>query len=86
MPSILPNNIDMNKPVGLPRGTVRAVITFMLVSLSGVMLFVPVVDEDVKNMFLLLTGIAVRDYFASRAADDRADAADPPVPDAVVNE
>ena len=41
------------------------------------MLFVPVAKgtDDVKAMFVLLTGIAVRDYFASRdrqAERDRA--------------
>ena len=83
MPSVV--KLDMNQPAGLPRGTVRAVITVLLVVVSATMLFVPVVDEDVKNMFLLLTGIAVLDYFASRSADDRADREDPPLPDPVVN-
>ena len=42
-------------------------------------LFVPVAKgtDDVKAMFVLLTGIAVRDYFASRDRQAERDRADP---------
>lgn len=68
----------------LPRGTVRATLTIILVGVSAALLFVPAVDNGAKEMFLLLTGIAVRDYFAHREAQDRAEG--PPIPDAAVNE
>jgi hypothetical protein len=55
-------------PFGLPNGTVRALLTILLVGISAAVMFIPVAErtDDVKAMFVLLTGIAVRDYFASR--------------------
>ena len=55
-------------PLGLPNGSVRAVLTILLVGITAAVLFIPVAKgtDDVKAMFVLLTGIAVRDYFASR--------------------
>lgn len=58
------------EPLGLPRGSVRAILTLALVAVSATMLFVPVVDPGTKDMFLLLTGIAVRDYFSVRKAQN----------------
>lgn len=58
--------------MNLPRGTVRAVLTFVLLGVSIALLFVPSNDEA-RGMFLMLTGIAVRDYFASRATQDQVD-------------
>lgn len=63
----------MNEPFGLPRGTVRASITILLIAVSAVMLFVPAVDDGVRQMFLLLTGIAVRDYFSLRSTQNAED-------------
>lgn len=64
-------------PFGLPNGSVRAFLTTLLVVITAAVMFVPVAKntDDVKAMFVLLTGIAVRDYFASRdrqAEHDRA--------------
>jgi hypothetical protein len=55
-------------PLGLPNGSVRAFLTTLLVGITAAVMFVPVAQgtDDVKAMFVLLTGIAVRDYFASR--------------------
>jgi hypothetical protein len=55
-------------PLGLPSGSVRAVLTILLVGITAAVLFIPVAKgtDDVKAMFVLLTGIAVRDYFSSR--------------------
>jgi len=72
-------------PLGLPNGSVRALLTILLVGITAAVLFIPVAKgtDDVKAMFVLLTGIAVRDYFASRdrqAERDRtADSAAPTV-------
>ncbi len=55
-------------PLGLPNGSVRALLTVLLVGITAAVMFVPVAEksDDVKAMFVLLTGIAVRDYFSSR--------------------
>ena len=57
-----------DEPFGVPRGTVRAFLTVLLVGITSAIMFVPIPSgkDDVKSMFVLLTGIAVRDYFASR--------------------
>ena len=70
-------NRNSQDPLGLPNGSVRAFLTILLVGITAAVLFVPVAarTDDVKAMFVLLTGIAVRDYFASRdrqAEHDRA--------------
>lgn len=70
----------MKQPLNLPRGSVRSILTLMLVIVSAVALFVPAADETVKQMFILLTGIAVRDYFATRAEQNAQEG--PPEPDA----
>lgn len=72
------------EPLNLPRGSVRAILTILLVVVSAVALFVPVADEDVKGMFLLLTGIGVRDYFEHRRKQEEEDG--PVMPDPLVNE
>ena len=65
------------KPFNLPNGSVRALLTVLLVVISAIVLFVPSVhgSSDVRSMFVLLTGIAVRDYFAHRAEQNRREAA-----------
>jgi hypothetical protein len=70
----------MSEPLGLPRGSVRAILTLALVAVSAALLFVPAKDADAKSMFLLLTGIAVRDYFATRSTQNEQDGPplDPP--------
>ncbi len=62
-----------SEPFNLPNGSVRALLTLALVAISAIVLFVPAVDgsDDVRAMFVLLTGIAVRDYFAHRAEANR---------------
>lgn len=74
----------MKEPLNLPRGSIRAALTLLLVGVSAALLFVPTVDDagDVKSMFVLLTGIAVRDYFATRADQNAQDG--PVVPPAVI--
>lgn len=52
---------------------VKAALAFMLVGICGLMLFVPTVEAatEVKGMFVLLTGIAVRDFFGATQEDKR---------------
>lgn len=85
MPSILPQT-NTTEPLGLPRGSVRAIITVLLILISASLLFVPSVvgTDDVRSMFLLLTGIAVRDYFATRKDQNEEDG--PALPAPAVNE
>jgi hypothetical protein len=60
--------INANEPLGLPNGSVRAFLTTLLVGITAAVMFLPIPagKDDVKAMFVLLTGIAVRDYFSSR--------------------
>jgi hypothetical protein len=62
-----------SEPFNLPNGSIRALLTLALVAISAIVLFVPAVEgsDDVRAMFVLLTGIAVRDYFAHRAEANR---------------
>lgn len=70
---------------------VKALICFALLAISAAILFVPVVDgaDEVKSMFILLTGIAVRDFFGSTQEDKRVEelkqAYDPTPPASHVN-
>lgn len=61
-----------NEPFGLPRGTVRALITLALIGICGVMLFIPVVEgaSEIKAMIVMLTGLSIKDYFETRIAQN----------------
>jgi hypothetical protein len=65
-------------PLGLPNGSVRAILTLLLVGITAAVMFIPVAKGtgDVKAMFVLLTGIAVRDYFSSRDRQSERERAD----------
>lgn len=49
---------------------VKALLALILVGITAAMLFVPVVPGagDIRAMFVLLTGLAVRDYFGSESS------------------
>lgn len=57
----------------LRTNAVKAGIVFVLIGVCAALLFLPVADgaEEVKGMFVLLTGIAVRDYFGGVQSDKR---------------
>jgi hypothetical protein len=59
---------NLDEPLFLPKGSVRAALTMLLVGITTAVMFIPIPSgkDDVKAMFVLLTGIAVRDYFSSR--------------------
>lgn len=69
---------------------IKALIALLLVGISATAMFVPVSDVEVKAMFVLLTGIAVRDFFGATQEDKRVqnlkDAYDPPPADSHVRE
>lgn len=75
----------MKEPLNLPRGSVRAALTIGLVGVCALMLFIPIAPgaDEIRSMFLLLTGIVVRDYFTVRAVQNEADG--PPVPEPFIN-
>lgn len=52
---------------------VKAVIVFILLGVSSALLFVPTVEgsDEVKGMFVMLTGIAVRDFFSAIQQDKK---------------
>lgn len=58
---------DPKQPLWLPRGSVRALIAFSLLAIVAVTLFVPVAAEATSTAMVALLGIAIRDYFSSRA-------------------
>ena len=76
----------------LKTNAVKAGIVFALLGASIALLFVPIAAgaEEVKGMFVLLTGIAVRDYFGGIQSDKRVEdvkqAMNPTPPAPVVNE
>jgi hypothetical protein len=59
---------NLDEPLFLPKGSVRAALTMLLVGITTAVMFIPIPSgkDDVKAMFVLLTGIAVRDHFSSR--------------------
>ena len=63
-------------PLGLPNGSVRAILTVMLVGITAAVLFIPVAKgtDDVKAMFVLLTGMARRDTSPAATARPSASA------------
>ena len=53
---------------------VKAALCLVLVAVSTATLFVPVAEgaDEVKAMFVMLTGLAVRDFFSGVQSDKRA--------------
>lgn len=67
------------EPLNLPRGSVRAIITLTLcVGFVPVCIFGP---EAGLAAYSALIGVAVRDYFGTRAGQNRQDG--PPLPEPV---
>lgn len=69
----------------------KGFIAVALLVLTASILFVPVVEgaQDVKSMVILLTGIAVRDFFGAAQEDKRVEslkqAYDPTPPESFVD-
>lgn len=74
----------------LKTNAVKAAICFAMIAVSATILFVPVADgaEEVKAMFIFLTGLTVRDFFGGVQSDKRVEelkqAYDPTPPDSYV--
>jgi len=70
----------VGEPLNLPRGTVRAVLTILVVVVAALSVFVPIADGagDARAMFVLVAGIVLRDYFQTRQDQNAEDG--PPLP------
>lgn len=68
------------EPLNLPRGSVRAILTILLVILLGLTMFIPVVPgaQDIRSGLLAATVAAVGHYFNTRQTQNQQDG--PPLP------
>lgn len=74
----------MKEPLNLPRGSVRALITVLLIGLVGASMYIPVVPgaAEVRGALLALAGLAVKSYFDVRVQQNAEDG--PQVPEAYI--
>jgi hypothetical protein len=78
-----PRREVVKEPLNLPRGTVRALLTVIVVLAAIAMAFVPVHGEaGAKQMIILLAGIVLRDYFSHREVQNAEDGPQIPPPSA----
>jgi hypothetical protein len=72
--------MSRTEPLGLPRGSVRAILTIMLLLVLVLTLFVPTVPgaDDVRSGLIALATLALRDYFGIRQTQNEQDG--PPLP------
>ena len=70
----------------MPRGSVRAVLTILVVAVAALTLFVPIAPgaDDARSMFVLIAGFILKDYFDVRKTQNAEDG--PPVGEAYVRE
>ena len=76
----------MKEPLSLPRGSVRAILTILLLVFVGVSMYVPVVPgaAEVRGALLALAGMAVKSYWDTREKQNEQDG--PPLGDPYVRE
>lgn len=72
----------MKEPLSLPRGSVRAILTLLLVGGAIATLFIPVVDDRAMGMLLAFAGMAVQSYFSDRRQQNAEDGPVLPPPSA----
>lgn len=60
--------MNRDEPFGLPRGTVRGILTILVVVFAGLTMFVPIASGagDARVLFVGAAAMVVRDYFAQR--------------------
>ncbi len=58
-----------NEPLGLPKGSIRAILTLGLVIILAVSMFVEIVPgaDEIRSGLLALAVMAVKDYFDARS-------------------
>jgi hypothetical protein len=78
--------VNSNEPAGLPRGTVRAIITVLLLLMCGASMFIPIVEGagEVRGALLALAGVATKSYFDIRSEQNTEDG--PPLGEPYVND
>ena len=74
----------MKEPLNLPRGSVRAALTIILVGAAIASMFLPIVDDQAQGFVLASAALAVQSYFNKR--DKEAEREGPPLPPPAVND
>ena len=76
----------MTEPLKLPRGSVRSILTILVVLVAAATIFVPIAPgaDDARSMFVLIAGFILKDYFDVRKAQNDQDG--PPVGDPAFRE
>jgi hypothetical protein len=74
------------EPLSLPRGSVRAILTVLVVLVAAAAVFVPIAPgaDDARSMFVLVAGFVLRDYFHTRDKQNAQDG--PPLGETYVRE
>ena len=69
----------MTEPLNLPRGSVRAILTIVVVVFAGLTLFIPIASGagDARTLFVGAAAMIVKDYFTHRK--DENEKAGPPL-------
>lgn len=67
--------MNRKEPLGLPRGSVRAILTILLLVLLAVTMFVSVVPgaEDIRTGLVALATLAIKSYFDVRKEQNDVD-------------
>lgn len=68
------------KPLALPRGSVRAIVTIMLTASAIAMVFAPINDKEFATGLFALAGFCIRDYFATRQEQEAQEEPEMPEP------
>lgn len=76
----------MPEPLSLPRGSVRAILTVLVVLVAAAAVFVPIAPGagDARSMFVMVAGFVLRDYFQHREKQNTEDG--PPLGEVYVRE
>lgn len=76
----------MPEPLNLPRGSVRAGLTVLVVLVAALSVFVPIAEGagDARAMFVMVAGYILHRYFDVRKEQNDADG--PPLGEAYVRE
>ena len=69
-----------NEPLGLPRGSVRALIALILI--IGFTIYI-LLNNSINDAFLSVVSLVVGNYFGTRSSETKDNPAEPVLPDAV---
>ncbi len=74
--------MNSTEPLGLPRGSVRAILTMGLLALLAVTMFVEIVPgaDEIRSGLLALAVMAVKEYFDGRSEQVAAEGPQLPAP------